>query len=115
MALVAAILLVGGCTTTYTASNGMLGYGEMRGSEVGEIKATDGYIYLIHPELMTFGGKPWQNLEDLIEPELSRAGGDSVTNLEITDGYTIVDFILTGITGGILGFRHISVSGTALN
>jgi hypothetical protein len=113
--ILVAIVLLGGCATTFTASDGMLGYGEIKGKDVGDFKGSTSYMYIIHPELITLGDKPWGNLEDIIEPELRRAGANAATDLVITNGFTAIDFLLTYITGGFLGFGHLTVSGTALD
>lgn len=115
--LILVILLVSmlmGCATTYTTGNGKLSYGDIRGSEKGEFEATESYMYIFHPELMTFGTKHWENLENMIDPAVAEKGGNAAKELTITDGFTTVDFILTYLTGGLLGFGHITVSGTAI-
>lgn len=105
--------MLAGCATTFKASDGKLSYGEMKGSPKGTIDVKKPYMYLIHPNLFSFS-KPYENLNDAISPELAKKGANAATNLEISDGFTFIDMLLTGITGGILGFRYVEVTGTAI-
>ena len=110
---IVALSLLGGCATTFKAGDGKLSYGEMKGTPKGSIEARRSYIYLIHPNFIAFG-KPYENLDDMISPAVSKKGANAATNLEITDGFTFIDMLLTGITGGLLGFRYVSVTGNAI-
>lgn len=114
-ALIALIILsmLAGCATTFKAGDGKLSYGEMRGTPKGTIEVKKSYLYLIHPNFIAFS-KPYENLDDVIYPALSKNGANAATNLEISDGFTFIDMLLTGITGGFLGFRYVKVTGTAL-
>ncbi len=115
IAMIALVILsiLTGCATTFKAGDGKLSYGEMKGTPKGTFDARRTYLYLIHPNFVAFS-KPYENLDNIIVPELSRVGADAATKIEVTDGFTFIDMLLTGITGGFLGFRYVQVKGTAL-
>jgi hypothetical protein len=111
----AAAILLSGCMSTFGTSNGQLAYGEIDGRAEGPIEISKSFVYVLHPDLITFGGKDWENLEKVIEPELSRVGGNAVNDLELGMGYTFVDLLLTSLLGGIIGFGHYEVHGQAVS
>lgn len=103
------LFALSGCMTQYSVSSGELSYAELEGESRGDFKAAVGFQYLIHPDLWTIssfrrdmgpdegriGGKPWEKLDKVIEPELSRMGGNGVRNLKINYGYTFSDYLIT--------------------
>ncbi len=98
-----------GCITQYSASGNRLSYAELDGESRGNFKAAVAYQYLIHPDFWVIssfrrdlgpskgkiGGKPWVKLDKVIEPELSRMGGNGIRNLQINYGYTFSDYLIT--------------------
>ncbi|RKX75054.1 MAG: hypothetical protein DRP87_15445 [Spirochaetes bacterium] len=97
LALLVAAFILGGCMTQFSTGNGKLAYASLNGDSKGHLSRSQTFMYIIHPDLITFGGKTWETLEHVIEPELSRAGGNAVKNLELRYGFTFVNYLLTMI------------------
>ncbi len=113
LVLVAVAGLLAGCATTFKAADGKLAYGEIRGVAKGEIDVKKSYMYIISPYLIPLS-KPYENIDSVVGPALVRKGANAIANLEIDEGFTFVDMLLTGLTGSFLGFRYVSVRGTAV-
>lgn len=114
--LIAAVLVFGllaGCATTFKTTNGKLGYGNISGTTKGSFEAQKSYIYIINPALVSLS-KPYAKLDEMIQPAVAAKGGNAATNLEITNGFDIVGFLVTYLTGGLLGLNYVKVSGTAV-
>ena len=79
------ILMVSGCATNFTTSNGMLSYGEVKGSEVGEVAGEARMMYLIHPSLISFSA-PNEELETIIEPAMAEVGATAVKDVNCYTG-----------------------------
>ncbi len=93
--VLAIALLLSGCMTQFAAQNGKLAYADIAGTPVGEINVEEGFIYIIHPELIMFGEKGWEMIDQDIEPVLTALGGTAVRDLRLSYGYTTIDFILS--------------------
>jgi hypothetical protein len=109
---VIAVIALSGCMTQFSASNGQLGYGSFEGENRGPIEVSQGYIYVLHPDILTFGPKYWEQLERLIGPELT-GGANAVTDSEIRYGYTFLDLVLSGIVP-VVQWGTIEITGTAV-
>ena len=95
--VLAVILLLSSCMTQFATENGRLAYADIAGTAVGNLDVEEGFIYIIHPELITFGEKGWETIDNDIEPVLSATGGDAVRDLRLSFGYTTMDFVLTAV------------------
>ncbi len=95
--VLAVVLLLGGCMTQFASQNGRLAYADIAGTPVGNLDVEEGFLYIIHPDLITFGDKGWETIDGDIEPVLAATGGDAVRDLRLSIGYTTMDFILTAI------------------
>ena len=104
------ILMVSGCATNFTTSNGMLSYGEVKGSEVGEVAGEARMMYLIHPSLISFSA-PNEELETIIEPAMAEVGATAVTNVTVTQEMDILAFLASSIG---LGYPNVKVTGTGV-
>lgn len=113
LALVAAVLVLSGCMSTFASESGQLSYGEIEGESTGSFEASEGFIYFIHPELVTFTNKHWENLDAMIEPELTRSDASAARNLEIDYGFTGVDYLLSAFVP-LVSWGTIEVRGTAV-
>ncbi len=91
----AAVLLLSGCMTQFATQNGKLAYAEIAGTPVGEIDVEEGFLYIFHPELIMFGEKGWEMIDQDIEPVLTALGGDAVRDLRLSYGFTTIDYILS--------------------
>jgi len=99
--------------TTFASNSGKLSYAEIEGTTEGRIHETEGFVYILHPEIATLGTKYWENLDTMVEPALRRSGGNAVTDLEVRYGYTTVDFLLSMIVP-LVNWGTIEVEGTAV-
>jgi hypothetical protein len=108
---VLAVLLVSGCSINYGTANGKLSYGDMPGKATSEFSAKGRLTYILHPSLLTLGNKTNEELDDLIEPAISEAGGRGATNITITHGFDFLSLIIRYVTGGVLNMDYIEVSG----
>ncbi|MFP4010528.1 MAG: hypothetical protein ACLFUM_02420 [Spirochaetaceae bacterium] len=113
LTLLAAVLVLSGCMTTFASDSGQLAYGEMEGSSAGSFETSEGFIYFIHPELVTFGDKHWENLDAMIEPELSGVDATAARELEIDYGFTGMDYLLSMFVP-FVSWGTIEVRGTAV-
>jgi hypothetical protein len=95
--VLAAGLLLSGCMTQFATQNGKLAYAEIAGTPVGTLDVEEGFLYIIHPDLITFGDKGWETIDNDIEPVLAATGGNAVRDLRLSFGYTTMDFILTAV------------------
>ena len=95
--VLASVLLLSGCMTQFAAQNGKLAYAEVTGMPVGQVEVQEGFIYIIHPDLLTLGDKGWESIDKDIDPILTALGGDAVRDLKLSYGLTTMDFILTAI------------------
>jgi len=105
--------LFASCATTFKAGDGKLSYGEIKGDTKGNIDVKSSYVYLLSPYLISFS-KPYEKIDKMIAPELISRGATAATNMEIKEGFTFIDMLLTGLTGGIIGFRYVNVSAVAI-
>ncbi|MFO8063430.1 MAG: hypothetical protein R6V29_02215 [Spirochaetia bacterium] len=113
LALLAAVLVLSGCMTTFASDSGQLAYGEIEGDSAGSFDASEGFIYFIHPELVTFTDKHWENLDAMIDPELARNDASAARDLEIDYGFTGVDYLLSAFVP-FVSWGTIEVRGTAV-
>jgi len=107
-------LLLGSCATTFSAGNGKLSYGSMGGTSRGSFKNTASAISIISPLLFPIT-KPNENLDDLIDPELAAKGANAAENIEIRYGFDLFGLLISSVTGGILNWGYVSVSGNAIS
>jgi hypothetical protein len=95
---VAVVLLLGGCMTQFGSSNGKLAYADIDGSAQGQVSIEKGFLYIIHPDLVTLGdGKTWETIDKDLEPELNTMGANAVRDLELGYGASLVDMILSAV------------------
>ncbi|AFG36609.1 hypothetical protein [Spirochaeta africana] len=111
--ILAAAVALSGCMTTYTATDGNLAYASVTGEARGDIAVDEGYIYIIHPSLFVLGDNPTEQLDIILEPALTAADANAVTNMTIRDGYTFVDFILSSFVP-FLSWGTVEVEGAAI-
>lgn len=114
IAALAALLLLAGCTTTFTAANGKLAYGDMAGTSKGEFSASAPAWYILHPSLISIQGTN-KKLETVIDPALKAKGANAATNVKIIYGWDTLGYLGTYLTGGLVGFTHVEVAGTAIS
>ena len=108
------VLLLSGCMSTFSTKNGKLGYGEIQGSDQGQIEVEEGYIYLLHPELVTFGeGKTWEELDTVLEPELQAMDANAITDMKLGYGFTGTDYLLSVLVP-FVSWGTYTVEGTAI-
>lgn len=91
----AAVLLLGGCMTSFGSDSGKLAYAQVDGVAAGEVSIENGFIYILHPDIFVAGGKTWENVDQDIDPVLSAMGADAVRNLKLGYGATLVDMLLS--------------------
>lgn len=114
LALIILPLLLGSCATTFKASNGKLAYGAMTGTSRGTFENRAAAISIISPYIFPIT-KPYENLDKLIDPELSARGANAAENVEIKYGFDIIGLLISSVTGGLLNWGYVSVSGNALS
>lgn len=107
-------LLVGSCATTFKAGNGKLSYGSMNGTSRGHFENQASAISILSPYLFPIT-KPNEKLDDLIEPELASKGANAAENIQIRYGFDLIGLLISSVTGGILNWGYVSVSGTAIS
>jgi hypothetical protein len=112
--VVLALLSLGSCAMNFKTGNGKLAYGNIIGSTAGEFQASKRIVYILHPQFIQIGEKTQENLDVLIEPELSAAGGKAAKDVKITYNMDALAFILSYVTGGLLGMPSVEVSGTVV-
>lgn len=111
--LIVAVVVLSGCMSTLTTTDGKLSYGKVGGQEKGEFTASAGYMYLLHPSIMYIGEAKPAQLDLIMAPELEAQGANAATNLTIKDGYTLVDYILSSIVPLVM-WGTVEVTGTAV-
>lgn len=115
--LLACVVLLGsvlsGCATSFKTTNGKLSYGEIKGEEKGDFQAKEKYFYILSPYIAPLS-TPYEELDTMIEPAVTEKGGNAATNVEVREGFSAVDLIITSLTGGLFGIRYVEVSGTAV-
>ena len=95
---VAVVLLLGGCMTQFGSSNGKLAYAEIEGDPQGEVSIEKGFLYIIHPDVVTLGeGKVWETIDADLEPQLNTMGANAVRDLKLGYGSSLVDLLLSSI------------------
>ncbi len=112
--LLAAVLVLSGCMTTFASESGQLAYGEIDGNVEGQISESETFMYIIHTELITLGDKYWENVDLMIEPALRQHGANAVTDLRINYGFTTMDYILSAFVP-FVSWGTIEVEGTAVS
>ncbi|THB62564.1 MAG: hypothetical protein D6B26_07610 [Spirochaetaceae bacterium] len=113
LVVIAAALVLSGCYTTYTTTDGKLAYADVAGAEKGEFVANASYMYILHPSLLTLGDKVTEQLDVAMAEELDAMGANAVKNMAITDGQDIVGLLVRSFTG-ILGINKMEITGTAV-
>lgn len=115
MALVVGIsLLVGSCATTFKAGNGKLSYGSISGTSKGHFENKANAISIFSPYLFPIT-KPNEKLDELIEPELAAKGANAAENIQVRYGFDLLGLLISSITGGVLNWGYVSVSGNAIS
>lgn len=112
--LIAWVLVLSGCMTTFSSDSGQLSYAEVSGEEQGEISAEEGFIYIIHPTFIPISDQPNENIDLLIDPELTSLDANAVSNLQIDYGFTGIDYILSSFVP-FLSWGTMQVNGTAVS
>ncbi len=112
--LVASVLVLSGCMTTFSSDSGRLAYAEIDGEDQGQISVNEGFIYIIHPTLIPITEQYNENIDVLVDPELSRLDANAIRNLQIDYGFTAVDYILS-VFVPFLNWGTIEVEGTAVS
>ena len=108
--VVLAIVMVSGCATNFTTTNGMLSYGEVSGTEVGEVTAEERMVYIIHPQLISLKA-PNEAIDTFLEPAMAEVGATAVKDVTITQESDILAFIAQYIG---FGYPKVVVSGTGV-
>lgn len=106
-------LLLGSCATTFKAGNGKLSYGSMSGTSRGSFSNKASAISILSPFLFPIT-KPYEKLDTLIEPELAAKGANAAENVEIRYGFDLFGLLISSLTGGVLNWGYVSVSGNAI-
>ncbi len=114
LVLVASVLVLSGCMTTFSSDSGRLSYADIQGEDVGQISAEEGFIYIIHPTLIPITEQYNENIDVMIDPELDRLDANAVRSLRIDYGFTAVDYILSAFVP-FLNWGTIEVEGTAVS
>lgn len=110
----AAALVLSGCMTTFDTTNGKLAYGDVSGTSQGSVELEEGFVYIIHPELVTFGdGKTWEELDTVLEPALKAQDANAVTDMSLSFGFTTTDFLLSAIVP-VVSWGTYTVEGQAV-
>lgn len=112
--LVASVLVLSGCMTTFSSDSGQLSYAEIDGDEQGQISAEEGFIYIIHPTFIPISDQPNENIDNLIDPELDALDANAVSDLQIGYGFTGIDYVLTSFVP-FLSWGTMEVEGTAVS
>jgi hypothetical protein len=95
---IAVVLLLGGCMTQFGSSSGKLAYAEVEGDPAGEVSIEKGFLYIIHPDILTLGeGKVWENIDQDLDPTLNAMGANAVRDMKLGYGATLIDFILSSV------------------
>ncbi|HOV94011.1 MAG TPA: hypothetical protein PLT87_03935 [Spirochaetales bacterium] len=107
-------LVLGSCSTTFKSSNGKLSYGTFNGTKKGSFTTPKtNMLSLIAPYVLPIT-KPNQGLNDLIDPELAKLGANAAQNIEIQYGFDFLGVLVQSLTGGLLRWEYITVSGDAI-
>ncbi len=107
---VLAIVMISGCATTFTTTNGKLAYGDVKGTEVGEVSAEARMVYLIHPSLLSFKA-PNEELDTIVEPAMAEVGATAVKDVTITMENDIMAFLASYIG---FGYPLVKVDGVGV-
>ncbi|HNX72799.1 MAG TPA: hypothetical protein PK759_01420 [Spirochaetales bacterium] len=107
-------LVLGSCSTTFKSSNGKLSYGTFKGTQKGTFTTPKAnMLSLIAPYVLPLT-KPNQAINDLIDPELAKLGANAAQNIQIQYGFDFLGVLVQSITGGLLRWEYITVSGDAV-
>ena len=109
---VAAVFL-SGCFTTFKSTNGKLAYADVQGTDKGSFEYSAGFVYIIHPQLITFGGRAWESVDMVLEGHLAQKGANAARNIELTHGATFINMLLSYIVP-VVSWGTWGVSGTAI-
>jgi hypothetical protein len=109
--LAVVILFMSSCTYYFRTQDGNLGYYPgATGVPVGSFQAVREQWYVLSPLWFPFS-EPNKKLDEMIVPEMVKYNGSFVKDLNIGYGFTFVDYLITYITGGLLGRNTITVDG----
>jgi len=106
-------LVLGGCATTFSTTNGKLAYGDIKGQSKGTFQKQVQNLSIFSPFILPLD-KNNEKLDTIIEPELKALNANAATNVEIKAGFDLMGFLITSFTAGVLQWGMISVSGTAI-
>jgi len=113
VALALIIFAFSSCSVVFQSEDGNLGYfPQASGRPVGSFSESGELWYLISPMLYNFSDTNLK-LDQMIRTGLAPYRADFAKNLKIIEGYTVVDLLITYLTGGILGRETITVEGQA--
>ena len=105
------ILLVAGCQTV--TFQGIQAVKEVPSYTV----VKDFHVIIKDPHLISGLvplGQPDQRIFSYIQDEITKLSGDAAINVELDYGFTLIDFLVTSITGGFFTPRTITISGTVV-
>ena len=111
LSLAVVVLLMSSCSYFFYSQDGNLGYYPgATGIPVGSFSATREQWYVLSPLWFPFT-EPNKRLDEVILPEMVKHNGSFVKDLKISYGYTFIDYLITYVTGGLLGRNTLTVEG----
>jgi hypothetical protein len=94
----ASLVLLGGCMTNFGSASGKLAYAEIEGESAGQVSIEEGFLFIIHPDVLVLGGgKGWENIDDDLDPVLAELDANAVRNMELSYGATLIDMVLSSV------------------
>lgn len=111
----AVVLTLGGCMTYFGSESGKLAYAEVEGTPAGEVSIEEGFLYIIHPDVLVIGGeKMWENIDQDLEPVLTEMGADAVRGLQLGYGATLIDMLLSSFVP-VVNWGTYTIEGEAVS
>ena len=107
-------LVFGSCATTFKSSNGKLSYGTFKGTQKGSFTTSKANMISIFAPYILPITKPHENINDLIDPQLAKMGANAAQNIQVNYGFDFLSILISSITGGLLRWEYITVSGDAV-
>lgn len=101
-----------GCSLTLKSQDGGLGYfPDEQGVPTHEIKVSEPFIYIIHPDFLALS-EPYLEVDKLLRSQF-RHDTRFVKGLTLSFEQDILDFVIMFVTGGVVGRQTVVLQGTA--
>ncbi|MCE5256180.1 MAG: hypothetical protein LLF89_04955 [Spirochaetaceae bacterium] len=101
-------LVFGSCATTFKSANGKLSYGTFKGTQKGSFTTPKANMFSILAPYVLPITKPYENIDELVEPELAKLGANSAQNIQIKYGFDFLGLLVSSLTGSLSHICRIS-------